>query len=75
MNPSVGRIVHYFTPRYSVIESEALEPELVPAIITKVHTPTCVNLAILGHPGFGDDIRSSDLGEGEPGTWCWPPRV
>lgn len=70
MEPTVGRIVHYFFKAYS-IDGEVTE--MLPAIITKVHSSTLVNLGV-----FADDyihVTSVPFGDGEPRTWVWPPRV
>lgn len=86
MNPSIGRIVHYIALRYHAVavdpiasfikaEEGVTSSEVVPAIITKVHTNDLVNLRILGGPDFGEEKTSVRLGDGEPNTWIWPPRV
>lgn len=79
MNPTVGRIVHYFAPRYSIAPHLGSgvpdEVELLPAIIEKVHSESLVNLRILGGPEFGEKKTSVRFGDGEPNTWVWPPRA
>jgi hypothetical protein len=60
--PSVGRIVHTLpgTPDGPI-----------PAIITRVHSPTCVNLTVFGDGQAPHFLSSAVLGE----QWAWPPRV
>jgi hypothetical protein len=69
--PSIGRIVHYHQPE---------EPAALPAIITHVHSETCVSL--VGFTAFpptgpGTFIRASVIltDKAEPGCWSWPPHV
>lgn len=70
MEPTIGRIVHYFSTQYS-IDKETVE--IIPAIITKVHNSGLVNLRLLGSDlDYKTSVR---FGDGEPGTWVWPPRV
>ena len=62
--PSVGRIVIFNAGE----ESEA------PAIITKVHNDTCVNLTVFGSNVQPTTNSSVVLGHAGYG-WSWPPRV
>lgn len=71
MNPSIGRIVHYWF-------SGASTP--VPAVITKVWSDTCVNLGVFGS-GYSE-VTSVARGEidasgAQPSSrfWDWPPKV
>jgi len=67
--PSLGRIV-------LVNERGQLEP----AVVTTVHSETCINVRILGDASPNTDVRTSltlrdyDSLEGG-GGWCFPPRV
>lgn len=76
--PSLGRIVLYTGPGGGSTEHAA--------IITKVHSDTCVNLAIFEDPQFSAPVtlRTSVMmatihadGEQPPAVncWRWPPRV
>lgn len=75
MKPTIGRIVHYYPWEDNPIGLPK------PAIITAVHSDTCVNLEVFG---IADDgrFRSSvlmlpedALGVPRAGYWNWPPRV
>jgi hypothetical protein len=62
VNPSIGRIVHYHHMEGTF-----------PAIITKVHNATCVDLQVFGPEGG----LLNSVCEGGPNlqhTWSWPPR-
>jgi hypothetical protein len=70
--PSVGRIVHF-------ICSDNVR---VPAIITKVHNATCVNLRVFFNcntPETDQDFFNSSTFDNRSdatyGTWCWPPKL
>lgn len=72
-DPTVGRIVHYHggnnTPN---------EPTLA-AIVTHVHSPSMVNLAVFDSNGNTYGRTSVQFLAEDPGTgamWAeWPPRV
>ena len=67
MKPTVGRIVHFRT--YS-------NDEVEPAIITKVHNDTCVNLRIFSDSQpHNDEFRISVTQGDSRGQWNWPPRT
>jgi hypothetical protein len=61
MKPSVGRIVH-------VVE----DGQPLPAIITKVHSDTCVNLRVFYDSNRNDAWRSSVTQGTAQGCWDWP---
>lgn len=61
--PSVGRVVHLKDGDVSLA-----------AIVTKVWSDTCVNLAFFTEGGSCSPRTSVLYGEG-PGEWSWPPRV
>ena len=61
MKPTIGRIVHF---------TEDGQP--LPAIITKVHSDTCVNLQVFYDSNRIGAWRSSvTQGTGER-SWAWP---
>ena len=63
--PSIGRIVIFNAGE----ESEA------PAIITKVHNDTCVNLTVFGS-NVAPTMNSSVVFGNKGGySWSWPTRV
>jgi len=61
MVPTIGRIVHF----------KAAEDVVRPAIITEVHSDTCVNLQVF-QPGQDNWRTSVTQGEGV-GQWQWMP--
>lgn len=65
--PSVGRIVHY-RPEVAWTESSCA------AIVTSVHSDTCINLAYFTPNGEPGSKCSVSYGEG-CGHWSWPPRI
>lgn len=76
--PSVGRIVHY------VLSESESSPELknnnatvLPAVIVRVWSETCVNLKVSVDGHQVDVWKTSVLfsEEPKPGFWSWPPRV
>lgn len=73
MTPSVGRIVHFFVRDYSFGQDGVLRG--YPAIITKVHNDTLVDLVPFGGEFNGVEQTSVSFGDGEVRTWVWPPRV
>lgn len=74
MNPSVGRIVHFFVRDYSFGADGALRP--YPAIITKVHNEQLVDLVVFGGEFNGQEQTSVPLGDGDAvRSWIWPPRA
>jgi hypothetical protein len=74
VNPSIGRIVHFFIREFSVENPKCvLRP--YPAIITKVHSSTLVDLVVFGGEFNGQEQTSVLFGNGELRTWAWPPRV
>jgi hypothetical protein len=71
MIPSIGRIVHY--------AGNPGEP-WVPAIITKVHSESCVNVRIFpdndGDVLFAASVMRDDYnGNFQGPRWRWPPRT
>lgn len=62
MKPSIGRIIHVQRHGY-----------VAPAIVTRVHTDSCVNATVFELDGSTSVVTSCSLGT-LPGTWCWPPR-
>ena len=74
--PSVGRIVLYRHPTVTAVEPE----KVVPAVVTRVWSDTCVNLRILddapGNPEWQTSVVQGPLdGEGHGRCWNWPPRI
>lgn len=85
MKPTIGRIVHVFVPPDWNGGSD-----VAPAIITRVHSDTCVNLRVFydgpGHAGperrdwltsyllFGTREEAAPEGDA-PGHAFWPPQA
>lgn len=68
MKPSVGRIVHYKSTDESAHWNHA---DTHPAIITRVHSDTCVNLTVF--PDANESVTRTSCVLGQ--QWEWPPRV
>lgn len=69
MKPTIGRIVH----------TGDTNGEPLAAIITKVHSDTCVSLCVFASDGC--TVRTSVMLAAESATklepfqWAWPPRA
>jgi hypothetical protein len=73
MKPSIGRIVHYVA--YGTPGGEYKAGAHRAAVVTQVHSDTCVDLCILNPTGlfFGTSLLLDSTGE-KPGSWHWPER-
>lgn len=69
--PSIGRVVHYKPLDSDPPRNNA---EVLPAVIVRVWSDTCVNLRVLNDQVYDFWKTSSKLGDGA-GEWNWPPRV
>jgi hypothetical protein len=67
MKPTIGRIVHF-------IEQDGAKP--LPAVITEVHSDTCVNLSVIPNVEHKSPhlVTSVTNHEGSQPRWMWPPR-
>ena len=66
MKPTVGRIVHYYCS----------EHKKWPAIITEVHSDTCVNLGVFSDTyGHVTSSTMKGTGHGEVRVWEWPQKA
>ncbi len=81
MEPTIGRIVIYRLNQYDRDELKALGADLpnngaevVPAVIVRVFSATCVNLRVLvdGRQALWATSRSPGDGDGQ---WSWPVRA
>lgn len=72
MEPTVGRIVHFYEETYSITEGTHMQ--VSPAIILKVHDSQVVDLLVHG-PIQDERLTGVRFGDGENRTWVWPPRV
>jgi hypothetical protein len=61
MKPTVGRIVHFM---------DGGQP--LPAIITKVHNDTCVNLRVFYDTNRNGAWKSSVMQGTGDSSWAWP---
>lgn len=73
--PSIGRIVHYWVDSMTIANRIP-----IPAIITRVWSPTCVNIRLLGENPDGDLVRTSvtlysGAADAHAYTASWPERV
>ena len=70
MKPTVGRIVHFF-------EDDGDQP--LPAIVTQVHSESCVNLHVFSDVGNPDrqpcegSVMRAIVGDKTKRKWVWPP--
>lgn len=50
MNPTIGRIVHYRLNQYDANEigGNSRSGDIVPAVVVRVWSDTCVNLRVIG---------------------------
>ena len=69
MKPSIGRIVHF---AFGTSEEEKF---WVPAVVTRVHNATCVNLRAFGDDSCNSTWHTSVCQGEDVGSWRWPPRV
>ena len=72
--PSVGRIVHYQAHG----SADGTYPKKArAAIVTDVHTDTCVSLCVFNPTGmfFHTSLVLDESEDPSGGTWHWPPRV
>ena len=78
MKPAIGRIVH-FHDLTSPTGAGMPYVDTFAAIITAVHSDTCVNLTIFYPNGDTRGVSSvsldGDVGTHTPYSWSWPPRV
>lgn len=68
MMPSIGRIVHVVDEKETTL----------PAIITCVHSETCINVTVFNENGLTHAVTSLVKVEDTPKyvtDWNWPPRV
>lgn len=72
--PTIGRIV--------LFQPTVPGAEVVPAVITRVWSDTCVNLHVFGSqlPEEAQGMLPTSViesmgGPGTPRTWFWPPRA
>jgi hypothetical protein len=73
--PSVGRVVLYH-PTEAEREGRG-GGETYPALVTRVWSPTCVNLHVLADAGPAFFVTSVEQARGRAPqrAWSWPPRV
>lgn len=65
ITPSIGRVVLFRLP---------YQEQDVPAIVTKVHSDTCVNLMVMYDGGQPAPVMSVSYSEdAQPATWHWMP--
>jgi hypothetical protein len=70
--PTVGRIVLYRPGSFDPPELQHNLPEVLPAIITRVWSDTCVNLKVFTDGSAAVVSKTSVvLGDGA-GQWSWP---
>ncbi len=77
MNPTVGRIVHYTNLGD---RDGKYPPQVIAALITKVHNETAVSLTTFYPTGtfnldsvvYTDECAGSDAARGK---WTWPERA
>jgi hypothetical protein len=67
MLPSIGRIVHFRVPD----NRQNGDADIAPAIVTAVHGPESVNLAVF-HNAPGASFHEAVPFGTDPGHWHWP---
>lgn len=73
MKPTIGRIVHY---KNTETEAQFQKgAQVVPAIITRVHSDNVVNLTVFTDSGGGVHQKTSVSLGTDAGTWAWPERA
>lgn len=77
---SVGQVLHFFPNSFDAITQAGLDRDAFAAIVTKVWTPTLVNLVVFDRAGNSHGRTSVRVGKSaEPGdasAYCdWPERV
>ena len=72
--PSVGRVVHYQVAGHDSDDIRYNYAKILPAIIVRVWSDTCVNLKVFTD-GPNDGWKTSVVLGNEPGQWSWPPYV
>lgn len=70
ITPTVGRIVYYKS--YGTPGGEYKSEDRA-AIITRVHTPECVDLCVLNPTGMFFNTSVMYSNENQGGTWDWMP--
>ena len=81
MKPTIGRVVIYNTTEADKAKMDAAskmygdcnKQDKLPAIITAVWGPTCVNLKIIADGYFDLWVTSANQGD-QPMQWDWPIR-
>lgn len=74
--PTIGRIVHVFNRSGNDDVSKQNRPEA--AIVTFVHSPSCINATVFNHPGTPcsqTSIQHVSLAGDANCGWDWPARV
>lgn len=78
MTPTIGRIVHFRPADGDTAArnnySDSAAEVILPAIITRVWSDTCVNLTIFPDNAAPFTRTSVTFGEAKFG-WEWPPRA
>jgi hypothetical protein len=77
MEPTIGRIVHYWPGLKDGIRV-AVHASPCVAIVVYVHSPTDVNLTVYGHDGVPHCRRApfyQERAQDVYGYACWPARV
>lgn len=75
MTPSIGRIVIYRQSKAAAVDDDRLHP----AIITHVHSDTCVNLTVFldQRPPWPcpSSMRADQMLDDDGAAWMWPERA
>lgn len=73
MKPTLGRIVLYTVSGDETTKVETNGAKVLPAVIVRVWSDTCVNLKVLTDGTNDAWLTSRTLGD-QPGQWAWPTR-
>lgn len=70
--PTVGRIVHFYGKNVAPVSGDGP----FAAVVTAVHSDSCISLAILApfasNVLIGSSVMHKDVAQGD--YWAWPPR-
>ncbi len=73
--PTVGRVVHYRPREGECQRFASMEVDVLPAVVTRVWSPSCVNLHVFPEGMNPMWVTSVEFDAAKEGCWSWPPRT